>query len=83
MTEQKISIHKIAEFSGVSVATVSRVMNGNGRFSPATREKVLRVAAAEGYETKISTKKKLLQQEQSIGGIVPNLSNPFFKKLLE
>ena len=38
---KKISIKEIAELSGVSVATVSRVINNNGRFSEETRKKVL------------------------------------------
>ena len=38
---KKISIKQIAELSGVSVATVSRVINNNGRFSEATRQKVM------------------------------------------
>lgn len=36
---KKTSIKDIAKLSGVSVATVSRVINDNGRFSEETREK--------------------------------------------
>lgn len=34
--ESKVNIKKIAELAGVSVATVSRVINQNGRFSAET-----------------------------------------------
>lgn len=36
---KKTSIKDIAKLSGVSVATVSRVINDNGRFSEETRKK--------------------------------------------
>ena len=44
---KKISIKEIAELSGVSVATVSRVINNNGRFSEETRKKVLDINLTE------------------------------------
>ena len=40
---KNISIKQIAKLSGVSVATVSRVINNNGRFSEQTREKVMKI----------------------------------------
>lgn len=38
-----MSIKKISELSGVSVATVSRVINKKGKYSKATEEKVLKI----------------------------------------
>ena len=40
---KNISIKQIAKLSGVSVATVSRVINNNGRFSEETRERVMKI----------------------------------------
>ena len=48
---KKISIKEIAELSGVSVATVSRVINNNGRFSEETRKKVLDIIEKYDYTT--------------------------------
>ncbi|HBP71221.1 MAG TPA: hypothetical protein DD650_04225 [Ruminococcaceae bacterium] len=39
----KISMVEIAEMSGVSIATVSRVLNHNGRFSSETERKVMNI----------------------------------------
>ncbi|MDW8552853.1 LacI family DNA-binding transcriptional regulator [Staphylococcus nepalensis] len=39
MDKKNLSIKEIAEISGVSVATVSRVINQNGRFSKETEKK--------------------------------------------
>ena len=41
MAQKSISIKEIAKMANVSVATVSRVINNNGRFSKETKEKVL------------------------------------------
>ena len=43
-----MNIYDIAEQSGVSIATVSRVLNGSPSVSPATREKVLSVMRRGG-----------------------------------
>ncbi|MEA3131702.1 MAG: LacI family transcriptional regulator, repressor for deo operon, udp, cdd, tsx, nupC, and nupG, partial [Paraburkholderia sp.] len=44
-----LSIAQVAEQAGVSVATVSRVLNGHENVRPATRDKVLAVVDASGY----------------------------------
>ena len=41
MDGQLVTIKTISELAGVSVATVSRVINQNGRFSKQTEERVL------------------------------------------
>ena len=42
--EGKSTLTRIAERAGVSIATVSRIINDTGRVAPATRQKVLRVS---------------------------------------
>ena len=37
---EKLTIHDVAREAGVAISTVSRVMNGLDRVSPATRKKV-------------------------------------------
>lgn len=44
-----MNIYDISEAAGVSIATVSRVINGSSKVKPATREKVLDVIAKSGY----------------------------------
>lgn len=46
----KITIYDISEKAGVSIATVSRVLNGSSKVSPRTKEKVLGVIEEYGYE---------------------------------
>lgn len=47
--ETRVTIQQVAEAAGVSVATVSRVVNGHPDVSPATRTTVLRYAQELGY----------------------------------
>src|SRR5699024_12146768 len=54
---ENIRIKDIARLSGVSVATVSRVINNNGRFSEKTRQKVLKVIEETGYQMNYSAKR--------------------------
>lgn len=42
--QQKATIHDVAAQAGVSIATVSKALNGSGRMTAETRERVLRVA---------------------------------------
>ena len=44
-----MNIYDVSEHAGVSIATVSRVLNGNPNVSERTREKVLRVMDELGY----------------------------------
>ncbi|MFC6182074.1 LacI family DNA-binding transcriptional regulator [Lactiplantibacillus daowaiensis] len=77
------SIKDIAQLSGVSPATVSRVINDNGRFSEATRQKVLAVIQETGYQTNYSAKSLRMHKSFSIGVLVPDISNHFFASLVQ
>ena len=44
-----MNIYDVSKHAGVSIATVSRVLNGNPNVSERTREKVLRVMDELGY----------------------------------
>lgn len=80
---KRYSIKDIARLSGVSVATVSRVINNNGRFSDETRQKVLKVIQETGYQMNYSAKSLRMNRSYSIGIIVPDITNYFFAKLIE
>lgn len=44
-----VTIYDISQKAGVSTATVSRVLNGSGNVTPATRQKVLEIIEQYGY----------------------------------
>lgn len=72
----------IAELSGVSTATVSRVINNNGRFSEATRIKVEDTMEELGYIPNAVAKSLRTMKTLSIGVIVPNITREFFSKVV-
>lgn len=80
---KKYSIKDIAELSGVSVATVSRVINDNGRFSEDTRKKVLKVIKQTGYQTNFSAKNLRMNKSFSVGILIPDISNHFFANVVQ
>ncbi|MCB5955353.1 LacI family DNA-binding transcriptional regulator [Enterococcus sp. CWB-B31] len=80
---KKISIKDIAELSGVSVATVSRVINNNGRFSEETKNKILEVIKSTGYQMNYSAKSLRMNKSFSIGILVPDISNYFFADVVQ
>ena len=79
---KKISIKQIAQLSGVSVATVSRVINNNGRFSEETRQRVLDTIKKYDYTTNMAAKSLRVSKSKTIGVIVPDINNLFFAELV-
>jgi LacI family transcriptional regulator len=76
-----VSMKNVSELSGVSIATVSRVINSNGRFSKATRERVLAVIRELGYMPNSNARALRTNRTSNIGVIVPDITNEFFAKL--
>lgn len=78
---QKLSIRDIARMADVSVATVSRVINNNGRFSEETRQRVQKVIDENGYVTNMAARSLRSSKSGNIGMIVPDISNDFFSAI--
>jgi len=76
------SIRDIARMAGVSVATVSRVINQNGRFSPGTEARVRQAIVASGYIPDQAARGLRTNKTQSVGVVVPNILNPYFAGLV-
>lgn len=81
MTSKPPSMRQIAEAAGVSIATVSHVVNNTGRFSEATRQRVQTVVDQYGYVANQAAKTLRMVQSKSIGMIVPDIANDFFSKI--
>lgn len=80
--EKQLSIRDIAQMAGVSIATVSRVINNNGRFSEATRERVQKIIDEQGYVANMAAKTLRESRSKTIGMIVPDISNDYFATLV-
>src|SRR5690606_6000348 len=76
-----ITIYDVAREAGVSMATVSRVVNGNPNVKPSTRKKVLRVIEELGYRPNAVARGLASKKTTTIGVILPDISNVFFAEL--
>lgn len=83
MDEEKrpLSMKDIAAISGVSIATVSRILNKKGSYSPEAEKKVLAVAGSYGYVPNLTAKSLRESRSHTVGLILPNMTNPFFSQL--
>jgi Transcriptional regulators len=82
MDQKKLSMIDVARLSGVSVATVSRVLNRNGRYSEETEKRVLDIVRQYDYKLNMNAKSLRTNKSQSIGVIVPDITNEFFAKIV-
>jgi len=73
----------IAEHLGISVSTVSRVINGKGRVGKETREKVLKAIKELNYQPNEIARSLKLQRTRTIGVIVPDISNAFYANIIK
>ena len=80
--DKKLSIIDVAKLAGVSTATVSRVLNGNGGYSKKTEEKVLRTVKECGFTPNGNAVSLRTNRSHCIGAIVPDITNEFFAKII-
>lgn len=71
----------MAAHAGVSVSTVSNVLNGTGRFSASTRERVERAMLELGFARNRAAVELRTRQSVLIGLTLPDLTNPFFARV--
>ncbi|WP_163580770.1 LacI family DNA-binding transcriptional regulator [Gracilibacillus saliphilus] len=76
------NIKKVAEYAGVSIATVSRVLNGQKTVSPQTRIKVEKAIKQLNYEPSILGRNLRNSETRLLLVLIPNISNPFYSKII-
>lgn len=75
------TIKDVAERAGVSVTTVSRVLNNRGYISEATRKKVYKAMEELDYQPNEVARSLFRKKSDIIGLIVPTVAHPFFGEL--
>ncbi|WP_225822577.1 LacI family DNA-binding transcriptional regulator [Streptomyces naphthomycinicus] len=73
----------VARSAGVSVATVSHVLNGTRPVLPHTRQAVLDAVDALGYTPNTLARSLVTSRTRSIGLAVSAVSNPYFTEILQ
>lgn len=81
MEKQNVTIYDVARESGVSMATVSRVLNGNSNVRQATKEKVLKVIDDLDYRPNAVARGLASKKTTTVGVIIPDVTDGYFSSL--
>ena len=76
-------INEVAQLAGVSTATVSRALSGNGHVSDATRQRVHEAALELGYVVSSNASSLATGRTKNVGVVIPFLNRWFFGAVLE
>lgn len=76
----KPTIYDVAKEAGVSIATVSKVMN-NQRVGKKSKEKVLQAMKKLNYKPSVLASALTGKQTSTIGFLLPDLANPFIAEM--
>ncbi len=79
---QRLTMRQIADLAGVSIATVSRVLNGRGDVSDETRDLVSRVIRENGYTANRSARGLSARRTGLVGILVPLVYPAYFSGIL-
>lgn len=84
MASEKITIKQIAEMAGVSIATVSHVINRTRYVSPDLEEKVKRIMQETGYVNKVMEKERKLKvgRGSEIIAVLPNVNSTIYRDMV-
>ena len=77
-----VTIKDVAKAAGVSVATVSRALNGHQNVADAVRERVLAVSAELRYSPHHAARSLSSRRTQTVGVVLPDLHGEFFSELM-
>jgi LacI family transcriptional regulator len=78
----KLTIVEVAKKANVSIATVSRVMNGNYPVKAETKKRVLEVIEELNYIPNMQARELTQKKSATIGVVVPSINNMFFPEVI-
>ena len=78
-----ITLKEVASEAGVTVTTVSRVLNNRGSISQKTKDKVYKAIRELKYHPNEAARSLTKNRTNIIGVIVPTVKNPFFAEIVE
>ena len=81
MHKQEVTIYDVAREAKVSMATVSRVVNGNDNVRKETRDRVMEVIKRLHYQPNAVAQGLASKRTTTVGLVVPDLTNLYFAEL--
>ncbi|WP_040716870.1 LacI family DNA-binding transcriptional regulator [Paenibacillus daejeonensis] len=82
MANKEITIKDVAKQAGVSVATVSRVLNGRDRVSDDTRKKILKIIEDMNFVPNTMAASMVNKKTRMLSVVVPEIQNPFYTAVI-
>ncbi|GAB2025603.1 LacI family DNA-binding transcriptional regulator [Lactovum odontotermitis] len=79
---KKITIKDIARIAGVSVSTVSRVLNGDSEVSEKTKKRVEKIIYENNYHPSMLARGMVSKKTKMIAIIVSDITNPYFNQFV-
>ena len=79
---KQVTIKDIAREAGVSIASVSRALNGMDGISEENRSRILRVCERLSYTPNGLARSLVKRRTQTIGIIMPDIMSPFYSELM-
>ncbi|MDO3677692.1 MULTISPECIES: catabolite control protein A [Paenibacillus] len=76
-----VTIYDVAREAGVSMATVSRVVNNNPNVKPQTRKKVFEAIERLGYRPNAVARGLASKKTTTVGVVIPDISNSIFSEV--
>lgn len=76
------TIKDVARAAGVSVASVSRALNGRDNVTEDTRRRVLEAAARLRYTPNDAARSLITRRTRTVGAVLPDLYGEFFSELM-
>ncbi len=81
--KRPVQMRDVAERAGVSISTVSHVVNNTRRISPETQARVLTAVRELGFHTNAAGRRLARGRSDSIGLLISDIENPFFGELIK
>ncbi|MCQ2570621.1 MAG: LacI family DNA-binding transcriptional regulator, partial [Limosilactobacillus sp.] len=81
MKKQPVTIYTVAKEANVSMATVSRVVNGNTNVKPETRERVEAVIKELNYRPNAVARGLASKKSTTVGVVIPKITEDYFAEL--
>lgn len=78
-----VTVRDVAAAAGVSPATASRALSGHTSVDPQLARRVQRASAELGYRTNVLARALRTRRTDTIGMVVPSISNPYFVATVE
>jgi LacI family repressor for deo operon, udp, cdd, tsx, nupC, and nupG len=73
-----VTIRDVSHRAGVSLSTVSRVLNDHSTVNPAMRERVLQAVQDLGYRPNLAARTLKTSRSHLIVFVIPEISNPYY-----